>query len=242
MPKFFITATDTDAGKTFVSSMLLYAAALDNKKTLGFKPVSSGIELVKGKRINKDIELLKATSNVKIPDSAQNLYLFEQAIAPHIASKLGGKSIALELIKQQVDDYSDQADFVLVEGVGGWEVPLNNTQGVPELAKMLAYPIIVVVRIKTGCINHALLTINAIRQQGLQLAGWVANQVKDDDVARANISSIEQRTRLSCLAQIPELESMSYLQIQDFFNNLGSANKPPHHEIIRLYFKLLELS
>ncbi len=236
MSHFFITATDTDAGKTFISSMLLYAAGLDNKKTLGFKPVSSGLELVQDKNINKDIELLKVTSNVKIPDSALNSYLFEQAIAPHIAAKMNNKVIDLQLIKRQLENYSALANFVLVEGVGGWQVPLNSTQGVPELAKLLAYPIIVVVKIKTGCINHALLTINAIRLQGLEVIGWVANQVKDNDVARENIASIENQSNLACLASIPEIESMSYLQLQDFYKN--KKNPPP--EIIALYDKLLE--
>ena len=236
MPSFFITATDTDAGKTFISSMLLHAASLNNQKTLGFKPVASGMELLAGKKINQDVELLIAASNVSIAHSAINPYMFEQAIAPHIAASQEHQAIDLNVIKKQIDSYRHQADFLLVEGVGGWEVPLNNSQGIPDLAKILAYPVIVVVKIKTGCINHAILTINAIRQQGLEIAGWVANQVKDDEVARANISTIESKTGLLCLATIAESEPMSFLQQLDFFNK----NKKPAREISQLYNKLIE--
>ncbi|MFK5892077.1 MAG: dethiobiotin synthase [Pseudomonadota bacterium] len=238
MPSFFITATDTDAGKTYISSMLLHVASLHNQKTLGFKPVASGMEVLAGKNTNQDVELLKAASTISIPHSAVNPYLFEQAIAPHIAAVIEHQHIDLNVIKKQVDSYQHQADFVLVEGVGGWEVPLNDTQGIPDLAKILAYPVIVVVKIKTGCINHAILTINAIRQQGLEIAGWVANQVKDNDVARANISSIEDRTGLSCLAKIAESEPLSFLQQLDFLKNKGE----PAKEIMQLYKRLLELN
>lgn len=234
MPKFFITATDTDAGKTYISSMLLHAAGLNKQRALGFKPIASGAEIYAGKKINQDIELLKAASTVSIPDSALNCYLFEQAIAPHIAAKKQNQTIDLNFIKKQIDDYQDQADFVLVEGVGGWQVPLNNNQGIPDLAKKLSYLVIVIVKIKTGCINHAILTLNAISQHGLKIAGWVANQVKDNDIAKENIRSIEQRTGLSCLAEIAESKSNTYSQQIDFFKN----KKKPVKEIMQLYQKL----
>ncbi len=241
MTSFFITATDTDAGKTYISSLLLHAASLNNQKSLAFKPVASGIEVLAGRNINQDVELLMAASNISIPRSAVNPYVFEQPIAPHIAAEMlpanKSHSIDLSIIKKQIDSYQNLADFILVEGVGGWEVPLNNSQGVPDLAKMLAYPVIVVVKIKTGCINHAILTINAIRQQGLVLAGWVANQVKDDDIDRAIISTIEQRVNLSCIAKIPVLIAMSFLQQLEF---LKKKNKPPK-EIMDLYYKLSQL-
>jgi dethiobiotin synthetase len=234
MSSFFITATDTDAGKTYISSMLLHAAGFNNQKSLGFKPIASGIEIFNGKQINQDIELLKAASTVSIPDSAMNCYLFEPAIAPHIAAAKEAKDIDLELIIQQVNNYQNQADFVLVEGVGGWEVPLNNHQGIPDLAKMLSFPIIVVVKIKTGCINHAILTINAISQCGLEIAGWVANQIIDDEISKENIRAIENRSGLFCLAVINESNLSTYSQQIDFFKQ----NNKPDTEIMDLYYKL----
>jgi len=234
MSSFFITATDTDAGKTYISSMLLHAAGFNNQKSLAFKPIASGVELVTGKKINQDIELLKAASTVSIPNSAMNCYLFEPAIAPHIAAKQAKQIIDLESIKKQIDNYQNQADFVLIEGVGGWEVPLNNHQGIPDLAKMLAFPVIVVVNIKTGCINHAILTMNAISHRGLKIAGWVANQVIDDDVCKENIRAIENRTGLNCLAQVKKSKLNSYSQQVDF---IKQKNKPAT-EIMDLYYKL----
>jgi len=125
MPTFFITATDTDAGKTYISSMLLHAAGFNNQQSLGFKPIASGIENYNGQQINQDIELLKAASTVSIPDLAMNAHVFEPAIAPHIAAAQENINIDLGAIKEKIDKYQDQADFVLVEGVGGWEVPLK---------------------------------------------------------------------------------------------------------------------
>jgi len=238
MPSYFITATDTDAGKTFISSMLLHAAKFNNQKSLGFKPIASGTEIFDGKKINQDIELLKAASNVIIPDFAMNAYLFEQAIAPHIAAKLENKDIDLDVIKKHIDTYQSQADFVLVEGVGGWEVPLNNIQGIPNLAKMLALPVIVVVKIKTGCINHATLTLNAISQSGFEIAGWVANKVKNDDICIENIRSIEKITGIPCLAEISESKLNNYSQQIDFLNK----KKNPPKEIMELYKKLSKLN
>jgi dethiobiotin synthetase len=237
MPSFFITATDTDAGKTYISSMLLHAAGFNKHKALGFKPIASGIDICEGAIINQDIELLQAASTISIANSAMNYYLFEPAIAPHIAAAKENITIDLDMIKMQIDRYKNQADFVLVEGVGGWEVPLNSTQGIPELAKMLAYPVIVVVKIKTGCINHAILTINAISQYGVKIAGWVANQVKDNDVSTENIRTIERITGLSCLAEIIESDLNSYSQQMAVFKDKIT----PAKDIMDLYSKLLLL-
>ncbi len=236
MPSFFITATDTDAGKTLISALLLHTAKLNKLSTLGFKPIASGIEEYEGQKINIDVELLKSTSTINAPYSIINPYLFSPAIAPHIAAKLINKKIDLNLISKQIKAYSPQADFCIVEGVGGWEVPLNSSGGIPDLAEQLNFPIIIVVKIKTGCINHAILTINAIRQKGLKIAGWVANQVEDDKVMEENISSIEEKTGLSCLARIPLYDLQTFKQQIAWFQ---SKNLKP--EIKDLFLKLSAL-
>jgi dethiobiotin synthetase len=236
MLSFFITATDTDAGKTLISSLLLHTAKLNKLSTLAFKPIASGIKEYEGQKINGDVELLKSTSTINIPYSAINPYLFSPAIAPHIAAKLVNKKIDLNLIYKQIKTYSAQADFCIVEGVGGWEVPLNSSEGIPDLAEKLNFPIIIIVKIKTGCINHAILTINAIAQKGLKIAGWVANQVIDDIITEENISTIEERTGVLCLAKIPIYELKTFKQQVKWFQSQQSKE-----EIKDLFFKLSTL-
>ncbi len=172
---FFITGTDTGVGKTYVACQLIRQYIAQGYKVVGMKPVSAGCDLVDGEWVNDDVLKLEAASNVKAPRALINPYSFKEPIAPHIAAELAGEKIEVEVIKQAFDALCELADIVIVEGAGGYLVPLNDTDSMADLASALNLPIILVVGIRLGCINHALLTIEAISARKSRLEGWVAN-------------------------------------------------------------------
>ena len=174
---FFITGTDTNVGKTHVACRLINDYVAQGYKVIGMKPVAAGCELVDGAWVNEDVLKLEAASNVKAPRSLTNPYSFKEAIAPHIAAELAGINIEISVIKQAFDALTELADIVIVEGAGGFLVPLNQKESIADLATALNIPIILVVEMKLGCINHTLLTLEAIQSRNLTLHGWVANQI-----------------------------------------------------------------
>ena len=174
---FFITGTDTNVGKTHVACRLINDYVAQGYKVIGMKPVAAGCELVDGAWVNEDVLKLEAASNVKAPRSLINPYSFNEAIAPHIAAELAGINIEISVIKQAFDALTELADIVIVEGAGGFLVPLNQKESIADLAVALNIPIILVVEMKLGCINHTLLTLEAIQSRNLTLHGWVANQI-----------------------------------------------------------------
>jgi dethiobiotin synthetase len=212
MKAYFITATDTDAGKTFVSAGLLHSWSKQGYKTLGFKPIASGCQKTNaldddGLR-NEDAQALINAANVSLDYKIINPYTFEPAIAPHIAAQQVGIIINLESIVENILPYQSKVDYLLVEGVGGWQVPLNDQQSVSDLARMLNFPIILVVNLRLGCINHALLTVQSIEQQGLKLAGWIANHASTDNQMShqvENIHSLQDRIHAPFLGELPHL-------------------------------------
>jgi len=201
---YFVTGTDTGVGKTLVSSALVYQFARQGARAVGMKPVASGCVRVDGQWVNEDVSQLLAVSNLDISIVEINPYAFEPAIAPHVAAQQAGVHISLDVIAQAFDALSAQADVVIVEGAGGFYVPLDDRYTMADLAKRLDIPVILVVGIRLGCINHALLSVDAIKASGLHLAGWVANQVVHDMPAlHENIDSLRQRIHAPCLAVIP---------------------------------------
>lgn len=200
MKGFFVTATDTDAGKTFVTAGLLQVLSNMGYKTLGFKPVASGCVLTEQGLRNEDALRLINAANTALDYQLINPYAFEPAIAPHIAAQQSGVTIELESIAAAVHQCPDDVDYVFIEGVGGWLVPLNAQQSIADLAELLAFPVILVVNMRLGCINQALLTALAIEQKGLTLTGWIANQAPQNnavyevmDCLQENIQSLEAR-------------------------------------------------
>jgi dethiobiotin synthetase len=192
MSGFFITGTDTEIGKTFVSSLLIKILVEDGLQVVGMKPIASGANIIDGSLKNEDALSLMRASNVDADYKNINPYIFEQAIAPHIAAEQVGIEIDLEEIKNNFDQLKNKSDVVVVEGVGGWYAPLSDSTTVADLAETLALPIILVVGLRLGCLNHALLTAQAIRQSGLPVAGWVANYVeKDFSSADTNITTLK---------------------------------------------------
>ena len=206
MKAYFITATDTDAGKTFITAGLLYSLSKLSYKTLGFKPIASGCRLTPQGLRNADALQLIAAANTDLSYSMINPYAFEPAIAPHLAARQVGVSIDLSVIGGAIQNSINEVDYVLVEGVGGWLVPLNEQENLADLALLLNFPIIVVVNMRLGCINHALLTVQAILDSGLLMAGWVANQVPESssmDYLQDNVDSLTQRIKAPLLGVVP---------------------------------------
>ncbi|HSH87133.1 MAG: dethiobiotin synthase [Methylophilus sp.] len=174
---FFVTGTDTGVGKTTVTVRLMQHFAAQGLKVVGMKPVASGCEWVDGRWQNDDVMQLTAASNVQAPPELVNPYCFQPAIAPHLAAAQAGVEIQLDVIKAAYTALTGLADVVIVEGAGGLLVPLNETQTMGDLLRMLELPALLVVGMRLGCINHALLTRQVLQQQQLSFCGWVANQV-----------------------------------------------------------------
>jgi dethiobiotin synthetase len=198
---FFITGTDTGVGKTYVACKLIQQFISQGYKVIGMKPVAAGGELVDGKWLNEDVLKLEEASNVKAPRELVNPYSFKEAIAPHIAAENAGAEIKIDVIKQAFDALTKLADIVIVEGAGGFLVPINNTESMADLAATLNIPVILVVGMKLGCINHSLLTVEAIKARKLNFHGWVANKIEPDMAfCDENIATIALKTRMDCMA------------------------------------------
>jgi dethiobiotin synthetase len=198
---FFVTGTDTGVGKTHVTCALLWATRQLGLTSVGMKPVAAGVEADGG---NDDVNQLLAASSVMPPLEWINPFLYAPAIAPHIAAQEAGRPIDMALIQQALTHLSSLADVVWVEGVGGFRVPLTAQADTADLAQTLALPIILVVGMRLGCLNHALLTAEAINNRNLRLAAWVANQI-DPAMNRfaENVAALETRLVAPLLGVIP---------------------------------------
>ena len=197
---FFITGTDTGVGKTYVACKLIQQYVASGYQVIGMKPVAAGEDFVNGEWVNDDVLKLEAASNVKAPRHLINPYSFKQAIAPHIAAELAGVEIKIEVIKEAFEQLKKLADIVIVEGAGGFLVPLNNEQSMADLPAALGMHVILVVGMKLGCINHSLLTVEAIKARGLTLHGWVANQIEPEmDFYNQNMATIAQKINLKSM-------------------------------------------
>ncbi|WP_422422336.1 dethiobiotin synthase [Pseudomonas sp. GZD-222] len=216
-PAYFIAGTDTDVGKTTVAAGLLHAARLAGLSTLGAKPVASGCTAsAKGLR-NDDALALIAQSSIKLPYEQVNPFAFEPAIAPHLAAREAGVVLGVQGLLTPMRQILEQgADFTLIEGAGGWRVPLSDQANLSDLAIALKLPVILVVGVRLGCINHALLSAEAIARDGLQLAGWVANIV-DPRTSRLeeNLASLAERLPAPCLGRVPKLKQVSAEAVAD---------------------------
>jgi dethiobiotin synthetase len=200
---YFIAGTDTGVGKTLVSCALLYAMAARGKRVAGFKPVAAGCD-EDGQ--NDDAKRLRAAGNVQASYDQINPYCLHHAIAPHLAARMAGVAIEFPRILVAYQELAAQADTVIVEGVGGFCVPLNDRQDSADLARQLGLPVILVVGMRLGCLNHALLTMRAIAAQQLECAGWVANVLDADMPAlQENIAALRERIGAPLLGVVPHL-------------------------------------
>lgn len=203
---FFITGTDTHVGKTFVAASLLLAAKARGMTTAALKPVAAGCDRTPEGLRNADALLLQSVITQNLYYEQINPVALEAAIAPHIAAQLEKRSMSADRLAGFCRGVLNTADFTLVEGAGGWRVPINPSETLADLAKTLRLPVILVVGVRLGCINHALLTVEAIRNDGLPLAGWVANCLEADMPAlQENIQSLAARIPAPCLAVVPRV-------------------------------------
>jgi len=202
-PGYFVTGTDTGVGKTLVACALLHALARRGARVIGMKPVAAGARREGATLVNDDVVALTQASNTVAPAGLVNPYCFEPPIAPHIAAAQAGVTIDITHIVQAHAALARDADCVVVEGAGGFRVPLSPHANTSELAAALALPVVLVVGMRLGCLNHALLTADAVRAAGLDLAGWVANHV-DPDMACAdeNVSTLAAALGAPLLARI----------------------------------------
>lgn len=216
---YFITGTDTEIGKTFITSALLRAFAKQGCSTLGVKPIASGADEINGVLHNEDVDSLVAASTVKAPQEIVVPYLMRTPAAPHIVAAMENVNMDVQHIARCYQQAQDLADVVLVEGVGGFCVPLDDETSTVDLAQGLSLPVILVVGMRLGCINHALLTAQAIAASGLRLAGWVANTVDPEmRFFEENVQALKQRIDAPCLGVIPRLASEKIAQASQYLD------------------------
>ena len=201
---WFITGTDTGVGKTLVSRLLLEALGQAGHSAVGMKPVASGCHATDDGWRSDDARELIAASGVSADYDDVNPYALNSACAPHIAAREMGIEIQQEHILQSFRRLQQKSPWVVVEGVGGWRAPLGERLTMADVACAMRLPVILVVGLRLGCLNHALLTVEAIRLANVPLAGWVANQI-DPAMTHVpeNIAALEQRIDAPLLAQFP---------------------------------------
>lgn len=203
MKSFFITATDTDAGKTFFARSLVTALTKKSHQVAVYKPISAGCTFESNQWVNEDAAFLLAACNMPLTLTQVNPIVFEPAIAPHIAAQLSDQAINLDQIEKGYDDLCELTpDFLITEGAGGWRLPLGEGQFLSEFVKKTQQSVILVVNMKLGCLNHAILTYQAIIQDGLECAGWVANAFDNMPYLDENIAELASLFPMPLLAQL----------------------------------------
>lgn len=200
----FVTGTDTGVGKTRISVALLHALSAHHARVVGMKPVAAGIENINGVLSNEDVVALRAASTCAVPPELDNPVLLPEPVSPHIAAARAGVKIDIAHIVACHRALAQRADAVVVEGAGGFLVPLSDLETGADLAQALALPVVLVVGLRLGCLNHALLTAEAIWARGLTLAGWVANHVDTAMLAQQdNLAFLQQKIQAPLLATVP---------------------------------------
>jgi dethiobiotin synthetase len=212
---FFVTGTDTGVGKTLFCSELLRALARAQRRCTGMKPVASGAQRGPQGLRNDDAMALLQASSVKGPYDCVNPYCFEAAVAPHIAAHEAGVDINLDHIAACARALLEHCDWLVVEGVGGWRAPLGTQLTVADMATRLNLPVILVVGVRLGCLNHALLTLESIHRSGLPLAGWVGSQI-EPEMAKIdeNIAALSAMIGQPPLCMLPWKPRTGTLQLQ----------------------------
>jgi len=217
----FITGTDTEIGKTEVTLGLMAAIQKRGHRVLGMKPIASGAEPTEDGLRNDDALRIQRQGSLDIAYPMINPYAFEPPIAPHLAAKEAGVELDFQQIHNNLNILSRQADYVIVEGVGGWKVPLGINGGVAEMTLTLGLPVVMVVGLRLGCINHALLTAESIISSGCHFIGWIANAVDSDmAVQQENISTLERELPAPLLGKIDHMTEPSTETVMDNLSNI----------------------
>ncbi|MFS2223286.1 dethiobiotin synthase [Pantoea sp. B65] len=218
MKRWFVTGTDTDVGKTVASSALLQTAVQAGYRAVGYKPVASGCELTPHGLRNSDALALQKYSALTLPYEQVNPLAFLEPTSPHIVSAQEGRPITFAQLSAGLAQLSAQADWVLTEGAGGWFTPLSAQHTFADWVIEQQLPVILVVGIRLGCINHALLTAQAIAAAGLRFAGWIANDVQPPGRRHQEyLTSLRQRLPAPFLGEIPWLtDSAAFDHLGDY--------------------------
>ena len=224
MQGYFITGTDTGVGKTLASLALMHALQSQGHSVAGMKPVSAGCVKTEHGLRNDDAVQLQKASSFELSYELTNPFAYEPPIAPHIAAHQRGDQISINKIEDCFNAIASQSDLVIVEGAGGWLVPINENETMADVAIQLNLPVILVVGMRLGCLNHALLTVENIHSKGVKFAGWIANQI-DQDMLKSN----ENISALETLIQAP------LLGIIPWSNNIASAYTSPHINVKLLF-------
>lgn len=223
----FVTGTDTEIGKTLVSSAILHKLVEAGHRACGMKPIAAGAELRDGELHNEDADMLAGAGNVHLPQNITTPFMLREPCAPHIAASLEGVSIDPVPIIAAYAEILAASDAVVVEGVGGFRVPFSDTFDSADLAAQLNLPVILVVGMRLGCISHALLTVEAIVARGLVLAGWVANTADPDmRFFDENIEALEARIPAPLLGVVPRLEDPTAANAARFIDLAGLPGWP----------------
>ena len=230
MSGFFITGTDTGVGKTFVTCALIHAMQQRGIRVAPMKPIAAGTIDINGKSINEDVALLMAATGDRYRHELVNPYCFREAIAPHIAATHDGVEIDLGTIQAAYRQLASNADCVLVEGAGGFLVPLTDSESMALIPAAMQLPVILVIGMRLGCLNHALLTQEAIRARGLRLAGWIANIPAPGETMNACLENLSTLTRM---IDAPLIGDISYL---DAANPLQASRVAAKHLQSELLF------
>ena len=205
MTNFFITGTDTGVGKTWFTVAFMAALKGRGLNVMGMKPIATGAEKIKDRLINEDAKLIMQNCSQKVSYNLINPFVFELPIAPHVAAKHEGVVIELDQITKNYHLLKSMCDVLVVEGVGGWRVPVTNERSLTDLVSKLNLSVILVVGMRLGCINHAILTAEAINADGINLCGWVSNHL--DTVYSQSEETIEAlKKRLDC----PHIADLRY--------------------------------
>lgn len=204
--RYFVTGTDTEVGKTVASCALLQAANLRGLRSAGYKPVASGSEMTAQGLRNSDALALQRNSSLPLAYETVNPYTFEEPTSPHIVSAQTGVAIEAAVMSAGLRTLEAQAEWLLVEGAGGWFTPLSETLTFADWVTQERLPVILVVGVKLGCINHAVLTAQAVLQAGLRLAGWIANDVQVPGKRHAEyLATLRRMLPAPCIGEIPWL-------------------------------------
>ena len=232
----FVTGTDTDVGKTRISAALLHWLTQQGWRSAGFKPVAAGTSLIDGQWVNEDVRALRENSSLTVSDAEVGPFQFEAACAPHIAAALQNKIIDRAEILCAAQALAARADLLVIEGAGGFCVPLGDDWDSADLACDMNLPVVLVVGLRLGCINHALLTVQAVRARGLKLAGWIGNSITPAmPWFGENIATLQQRFQsqsIPCWGLVPWLEEPSpaavathfdQTALRSFFSSISSS-------------------
>ena len=223
MSVFFVTGTDTEVGKTFISQTIMHIYEQKRKTCVGYKPIASGSIVTPDGLRNEDVVCLQNSSTLDLKYEDVNVYSFEEAVAPHLAAQRVGTEICL---KSVADGYErllrKRADLTIVEGAGGWRLPIGNRQFMSDFVRDYQIPVVLVIGVRLGCINHACMTAEIIKRDGLEIAGWVANHVDVQmPFLTENIKTLREHIDAPFLGEVPLVksprEAADYLDITPLF-------------------------